>query len=123
MAKTLGQLCIEADQIIMAKHASAPPSRVADDYAQPSEKIGHLLSELNEAGTVKEASLQERLLMSLAMVDTMLNLPTLAKMAVLEKKASDAGVPEAQITDFFEKRAEDFRMTSIVDLIPWLTKG
>jgi hypothetical protein len=123
MAKSISQLCQEADELFTVKVAEAQRRGSPDDYSQPSEKVASLLGQLNQFGMAKEAGFEERLIESLAMVDTVLNLPTLAKMAALEKKASESGIPEAQIESFFEKNASKFEMKSIVDLIPWLQKG
>lgn len=123
MARTLGALLLEADDLINKKVAAYEPRKVVDSYGQPSEKVASLLAQLNAPHAVKEASLQEQLALSIAMVDTLFNMGTFAKIAALEEKCSQAGIPEKEISAFIEKHASQFPMQTVIDFLPWLRQG
>ena len=115
MAKSLDALLSEADAIIETKLAQVKPE-LKDD-------IFKLAEELTSSGRVSNEeialSLTEKIAHSIAVVDTLLNLETLSKMATFEDKAVASGYSEAQLSKFFEKKA-GVKFRSVLDELPWL---
>lgn len=115
MAKSLDALLTEADALI--------ESKLAPVAAQPQDDIFKLAEELTASGKATDEdiaySLTEKIAHSIAVVDTLLNLETLSKLAAFEDLAAEKGYSEEQMAKFFEKKAE-VKFRSVLDELPWL---
>lgn len=113
MARSISDLISEADEILAIKTASEQKPVAQDD-------IYKLASDLKKTAKQEESSddltVTEKIAHAVAIVDTLLNLAEMKKIADFEKKAQDAGYPEEKVSSFFEKRASvNFR--SVLDMI------
>lgn len=122
MAKSIGQLLAEADEMI-EKNAAATSTKKA--AAQPAEESVEVLAERllklgGQADTAEDPGLLPKLAHAIAVVDTLLNLPTLAKVAALEEKAREAGHSDEAIAAYFEKNASALPTISCLQLMPWV---
>lgn len=115
MAK-LDTLLKEADELISSKLQTSSKVTQDDDIFKLAEE---LKTSTQGAAEVEAFSLIEKIAHSVAIVDTLLNLETLSKIAALEEKAKEAGFSEGQISDFFEKKASP-KFKSVMDDIEWL---
>ena len=85
MAKSLGDLIRDADEIITVKTASVKP-QVQDDIFKLA---GELVEDRAPALTEDDFSMAEKIAHSVALVETLINMPTLKKVAEFEKKAKE----------------------------------
>jgi len=115
MVKSLDTLLSEADSLIEMKLAQKTP--------EPQDNIFKLAEELKTSGRASDDdiaySITEKIAHSIAVVDTLLNLETLSKMASFEDKAASSGYTEEQLSKFFEKKAA-VKFRSVLDELPWL---
>ena len=114
MARSIGDLISEADEILAMKYGTVKT-------AEPQDDIYKLASELkkvsSEDGLVDDnLSVTEKIAHAVALVDTLLNLEEMKKIADFEKKAQEAGFPEDKVASFFEKRAA-VKFRSVLDMI------
>ena len=118
MAKSLGDLIRDADEIITVKTASVKP-QVQDDIFKLA---GELVEDRAPALTEDDFSMAEKIAHSVALVETLINMPTLKKVAEFEKKAKESGYTPEQITEYFEKNAS-LNFVSIARALPWFNRG
>jgi hypothetical protein len=116
MARSINSIIEDADKIINSKVASGPALPQDDDIF----KLASNLTKGTSAGLSEDDfTLTEKIAHAIAVVDTILNIPAMAKIANFTKVAQDQGYTEGQISEFFEKNSSvEFR--SVFDL---LTKG
>lgn len=116
MSKSVGALLAEAEQI-MTKHASKKSEGVDSSVVlKLAEQLrGTPESEGQPDLTVKIAE-------AIAIVDTLLNLEEIIKVAHFEGQAKTAGFNDEQISEYVEKKASP-KFVSVVSMIPWLTRG
>jgi len=114
MGKSVGYLLAEAQEI-MEKRASLRPE------APKSEMVVKLANELRKAPESAEpgTDLTVKVAEAIAIVDTLLNMEEILKVAHFEAKARESGVTDEQITDYIEKKASP-KFVSVVSMIPWL---
>lgn len=114
MAASLNSLLTEADSIIESRLSSKAPA-VQDDIFKLAEEL--------KASSVKnddlDLTLTEKIAHSIAIVDTLLNLEALTKMASFEEKAKESGFSEEQISEFFEKKAS-IKFRSVLEDLDWM---
>lgn len=110
MPKSLQGLLDEVDSIIQGK--------LEVKTAAPTVKDGvmELADELKGSSPVIEYTMTEKLAYARALMDTALNLDYLAKVAALEHKAAESGVPSEKVASFFEKSASR-KFKSVLDLM------
>lgn len=114
MARSIGDLISEADEILAMKSGAVK-------VAEPQDDIYKLASELKkvavkEDSTSDDLSVTEKIAHAVALVDTLLNLEEMRKIADFEKKAGEAGFSEDKVASFFEKRAS-VKFRSVLDMI------
>ena len=113
MAKSINDLLYEADEII-SKHAQQKkPEIKEDDIFKLAEAITTQPPEQKEV----QFNLTEKIAHAAAILDTLINLPQLVKIAEFEQKAKEAGYNDGQIAEFFEKKAS-VKLVSVLDLFP-----
>lgn len=110
MTKSVSSLLAEAEELISTKLAS---KRVSHD----SSAVVKLAAELREGA--REPNLTVKIAEAIAIVDTLINLEELVKIAHLEEKAKAAGYTEDQVTEFIEKKASP-KFVSVTSMFPWL---
>lgn len=117
MTKSVNTLLAEAEQI-MAKHASQKPEKT------DSSVVLKLAEQLRKTQGEEDpnTSLTVKIAEAIAIVDTLINLEQIVKVAHFEGQARNAGYDEAQIADFIEKKASP-KFVSVVSMIPWLNRG
>jgi hypothetical protein len=116
MGKTIGALLQEAETII-TKHAS-------EKIAAEDPALVLKLAEQLRKGPVKEASgndLTVKIAEAISIVDTLINLESILKVAHFEAQAKTAGFSEAQISEYIEKNASP-KFVSVTSMIPWLNR-
>lgn len=119
MAKNLGDLIREADELVSVKTASVKPKAQEDDVFKLAEElVGKQPPELTE----NDFNMTEKIAHSVAMVETLINMPLLMKVAEFEKKAKESGYTPAQIAEYFEKNAS-LNFVSIAQALPWFNRG
>lgn len=119
MAKTIDQLLNEADEILEKRASDADASQektASQNRSDEDEDIFKLAEDLRNAQQ-KTASdeeqpspelnmnLSEKIAHSMAIVDTIVNLPLLSQLSEFEKKAQEKGYSEEQIAEYSEKIA------------------
>lgn len=117
MTKSVNSLLAEAEQI-MTKHASKKPENA-------DSSVVLKLAEQLRKGQVAEpeaTSLTVKIAEAIAIVDTLINLEQIIKVAHFEGQAKEAGYNDDQIADFIEKKASP-KFVSVVSMIPWLNRG
>lgn len=115
MAKSLDALLSEADAIIETKLASKKPEPRDDDIFKLAEDLKGSKPAADEEMCL---TLTEKIAHSIAIVDTLLNLDTLVKMAQFESKAKESGFSDGQISEYFEKKAS-VKFKTVLDELPW----
>lgn len=115
MAKSLDTLLSEADALIDSKLDCKTPAP-QDDIFKLAEELTHSGRSTNEDMAL---TLTEKIAHSIAIVDTLLNLESLSKMASFEDKAKESGFSNEQISEFFEKRSS-VKFRSVLDEISWM---
>lgn len=113
MAKKISDFIAEADEIISIKTAAKKPAPQQDDIFKLAEELTHPQHELD----ADDYSLTEKIAHSIALVDTLINLPELVKIANFESKAKESGYSSEQISELFEKKAS-IKFKSVLDMIP-----
>lgn len=108
----LEDLIREADSVIekkAAKVASTPTVEPSDDVM----KLAQMLlsdeevktAQTKTASTVKEATPFEKIAHAIAIVETLVNIEELQKLASFEEQAKSKGFSDAQVEEFIEKKA------------------
>lgn len=107
MTKSVDALIAEADEIIQ-KNSSSGMQKKASDLK--SEDIFKLAEKLVSPGTQKVANdetairtIQEKVASSMAIIDTILNLPMLKQLDEFEKAASEMGKNPEEVQEFIKK--------------------
>lgn len=119
MSRSLGDLIKDADEIISSKVAAAKPEIKEDDIFKLAEE---LRSEPKPALTEDDYTLTEKIAHSVAMVETLINMPILMKVAEFEKVAKEGGYTPAQIEEYFAKK-DSLGFVSIAQSLPWFNRG
>ncbi len=125
MAKSLDMLLSESGDFIESR-INAGLSKTAAAAASQEDDIFKLAQQLRAGGGTVEADVEGSALVSLpekianarAIVETFVNLPLLQKLDALEKQAMSNGHSEDELRSFIEKRAQDLKFRSILDLMP-----
>lgn len=128
MSRTIGQLMADFDTIMgergSVKTAGAAPAATADDdpvkLAERLVRAEHKVASAKTAGVGDPGSYMMDIAKSIAIADTLLNLPTLSKIAAVEEQARAHGHTDVQIEAFFEKNAAAFPLVSILQFMPWM---
>jgi len=117
MAKSVSALLAEAEQI-MTKHAAKKVESV------DSSVVLKLAEQLRQGPVVEDSdtSLTVKIAEAIAIVDTLINLEQIVKVAHFEGQAKEAGYNAEQISDYIEKNAGS-KFVSVVSMIPWLNRG
>ena len=68
---------------------------------------------------VQQSAKELKIAEAIAIVDTLINLEHLVKVAQLESKAKEAGITDDRLADFLEKKA-GAKFVSVTSMIPWL---
>lgn len=123
--RTVNDLLADFDDVIEKRAAEAQQTRTPAQDADAVVKLAERLARSEavktaSAGIGDDAALLTQVARSLALTDTLLNMPTLAKIAAVEKRARDAGATDAQVESFFEKNAASFPMVSVLQQMTWL---
>lgn len=127
MSRSVSALLAEFDEVVekqaaLAQTKTASPAEEADAVVKLAERLARSESVKTASVGVQTdpASLLTQIARSLAITDTLLNLPTLAKVAELEKKAVAAGATPEQVGAYIEKHAAALPMVSVMQYMPWL---
>jgi len=130
MAKKIQDLLEEVDEVI-AKRASAPKEEMS------GEDIFALANQLTKKAspeqiTVDEGieeidtpiqTLREKVAHALALTEVYANLPFFQRLSEFEKKASENGMKDSDVTSFLEKKAFHKEYVTLDQLIPWMQEG
>jgi len=116
MSKSVGALLAEAEQI-MTKHASKKSENVDSSVVF---KLAEQLRKTPES--VEQPDLTVKIAEAIAIVDTLINLEEIVRVAHFEGQAKTAGFNDAQISEYVEKKASP-KYVSVVSMIPWLNRG
>lgn len=122
MAKSIGQLLAEADEMIEknAAAASVGSEKTAGVEEESVEALADRLLKMGgQEAKEQDPNLLAKVAHAVAVVDTLMNLPTLAKVAELEDKAREAGHSDEAISAYFEKNAGSFQLVSCLQFMPW----
>ena len=113
MARSVGSMLAEAQEI-MEKRASLKPE------APKPELVHKLAAELRKVPESDDkVDLTVKIAEVIAIVDTLLNMEEILKVAHFEGQAREAGYNEEQITDYIEKKASP-KFVSVISMIPWI---
>lgn len=134
MVRPLSDLIKDADEIIFGrqpgeeKTAARSEPEIADDDIF---KLAELIRKAPELPEVAEKlasdddelvlTMREKVAHAVALVDTLLNLPTLEKVAAFEDQARAAGYSDKEIAAQLEKTA-GLRFRSVLSDMPWFQK-
>jgi len=113
MSKSINALIAEADELILGHYELKTASVKEDDVFKLAEELR--ASELPAAD--EDYSMTEKIAHAVAIVDTLINLPELVRVAGFEKKAKESGFTNEQICGLFEKKAS-VKFKSVLDMIP-----
>lgn len=119
MPRSLGDLIRDADELITSKLASPKPQVQEDDIFKMAKE---LVKNDEVPVTDNDYSMAEKIAHSIALVETLINMPALIKVAEFEKKAKESGFTSEQISDYFEKKAS-INFVSIAQALPWFNRG
>lgn len=131
MVRPLSEIIKDADDIIFGRQGAhektagaAEADLTEDDVFKLAEQIRkgpEPLQVEKKANKVEEIdlTLREKVAHAIALVDTLLNLPTLIKVAEFEDKARAEGYSDAEIAQQLEKTAS-VKFRSILNEMPWL---
>lgn len=131
MVRPLSDLIKDADNIIFGRPSSQEKTAgkaEADLTEADIFKLAEQIRKAPEAPVVEKRAakadeidftLREKVAHAIALVDTLLNLPTLQKVAEFEESARAAGYTSAQIQAELEKTAS-IKFRSVLDEMPWL---
>lgn len=110
MVRPISDLIAEADKIVehhmtkqAASHEQEDVFKLAEELKKPVASPGDL-------------SMTEKIAHAFALVDTVLNLPELVKIAQFEDAAREKGIPSEKVADYFEKNAS-VRFKSALSLL------
>lgn len=123
--RNIDELIRDADAIVagraQAKTAAAAPPVPETE----TQKLAAQLRASQPPAAVKLAALPglAGILEAVGVVDTLINLPVLAKMDAIEKQALEAGHSEEKVAEFFEKHASQFQVRSVLELVDWSALG
>lgn len=130
MVRPLSELIQDADDIIFGrktaeeKTAASADTEIADDDIF---KLAEMIRKVPEPETTEKSAseddqlvftMREKVAHAVALIDTLLNLPTIAKVAAFEEKARAAGYTDEQIASQLEKTA-GIKYRSILSEMPW----
>jgi hypothetical protein len=116
MSKSVGALLAEAEQI-MTKHASKKSETVDSSVVL---KLAEQLRKTPESAD--QSDLTVKIAEAIAIVDTLINLEEIVRVAHFEGQAKTAGFNDEQISEYVEKKASP-KFVSVVSMIPWLNRG
>lgn len=99
MTKTINDLIAEADQII-EKHTTKTAAAQSDDVFKLAEELTRPADD-----SEFHMTMTEKVAHAFALVDTVLNLPEIVKLAQFEEEAVKKGIAPERIAGYFEKNA------------------
>jgi len=103
MTKTFNDLIAEADQII-DKHTTKTAAQTAIQQADDVFKLAEeLIRPADDSKT--HMTMIEKVAHAFALVDTVINLPEIVKLAQFEEEAMKKGISPDRIAGYFEKNA------------------
>ena len=109
MARTLQSIMDEADIIISGKMEVKTAAKEVDGVTE-------LADQLKASSPVTEYTMTEKVAYARAVLDTILNLDYLTKVAELEDRAAKSGIPGEKVAEYFEKKA-GMKFRSVLDLV------
>lgn len=118
MTKSVNALLAEAEKI-MTKHASQKAETPDQEVVL---KLAEQLRGQDCAEKPETQDLTVKIAEAIAIVDTLLNLEEIVKVAHFESQAKEAGYSSEQISEYFEKKASP-KFVSVMSMIPWLNRG
>lgn len=118
MVKSVSTLLNEADEILV-KTAAAKNAIPADDVIK-------IAKQLKDSGKISAEGLSDenlavKIAHAFAIVDTVINLEEMAKVAFFEEKAKEAGFSDGKVSEYIEKKASP-KFVSALSLVPWLNR-
>lgn len=117
MTRDFNSLIEEADGYI-AKKSEKGFSKTASSKEDIEKLAAKLVA--GEAPQSEEESaiqtLNEKVAHSVALVDTLLNLGTLVKVAKLEQEAADRGIPHEKVANYIENN-HSLKFRSVLDML------
>ena len=105
MSKSINALIAEADELILGHYESKTASVSEDDIF----KLAEDLRADEQVAADADYSMTEKIAHAVAIVDTLINLPELIRIAGFEKKAKESGFTSEQICGLFEKQHRNKR--------------
>ena len=116
MSKSISALLQDAEELISKKIAGATPTPTVEDDVV--KLAGELMQEPEQTfEEVSDHTITEKLAHAAALLDTLINMDTLVKVAAFEEDALRSGHSPESVAAFFEKRGSvGFR--SVTELIP-----
>lgn len=131
MVRPLSEIIRDTDEILARRTAGGEKIASSSDQEMSDDDIFKLAAQIRKAPEVHvekraqessddlEFTMREKVAHAIAIVDTLLNLPTLAKVAAFEDAARAEGYTTAQIAAQLEKTA-GIQFRSILNEMPWL---
>lgn len=130
MVRPLSEMIKDADNIIFGRQSSQEKTagkKTTDIGDDDVFKLAEQIRKPVEVPTEKKANeegefqfdLREKVAHAIALVDTLVNMPTLMKVAEFEANAKAAGFTDAQIAEQLEKTAS-VKFVSVLSQMPWL---
>jgi len=118
MAKSISALLQDAEELISKKIASAnAPVHAEDDVTKLARELMAESEVEPSYEDVSDFTITEKLAHAAALLDTLINMDTLVKVAAFEDEAIRSGHSPEDVSEFFEKRGSvSFR--SVTELIP-----
>jgi len=119
MARSISSIIEDADKIISTKIAETTPAVQDDDVFKLAEELvkGAADRGIQEVRSEDDYSFTEKVAHAVAIVDTILNLQEIEKIAAFTKEAKNKGFSDKQVSEYFEKKASvNFR--SVLEIIP-----
>lgn len=122
MSRSINDILREADDIVAARTSEKTASAAKSTPSYSDEDIFKLAEALTAPEESTINTLTEKVAASIALVDTLLNLDTLIKIAHFEKAAKEKGYSEEKVAEFLEKQASEgaAKFKSVVKMLPWM---
>jgi len=131
MAKKVSDL-LEEVEAVLSKRASSPKEgfsekdifSLADQLRKQASPGSPLENSVEPALDTEQDSpiqtLREKVAHALALTEVYANLPFFQRLSEFEKKASDNGMTDRDVTSFLEKKAFHRNYITLDKLIPWM---
>jgi hypothetical protein len=127
MVRPLSEIIRDTDEIVSRRVSEKTASPSQDELTDDDVfKLAEQIRKAPSVPTEKKASqnedleftMREKIAHAVALVDTLLNLPTLIKVAQFEDSAKAQGYSDAEITAQLEKTA-GIQFRSVLSEMPW----